>query len=573
MTRQNTSSVKDVEKKILAAELAYNGQKKLRELDTLGALKDYSLSKKYGGDFSGTLKEQYEEGLKITKELREWGQRYKSSKSGSLSREEEKNILESYRRIKGVPVIGSVELKVKQITAELEGENSMVSFARNCDTDLLLNYINQNRYQFSFTQSMINTLTQYKSIQSKISTLKSDVENARTVRSAYFSIDSMVKSVEELPQDVKSSLELCIKNDRTKTFEGYADQARKTGNMSAARKFDSIAQGKENARDEEVSSACAGILVFNKGVIVIREKLEACKPEDARKVWNEIVFQLADCEEKAVILQSYQSLADSIAAMQSGESVFNNYKADALKLLQKRRYKDAREKYAQMADLEVCNAAERDLEIEKGLGEIKSKEIKPMFRVGISGGGGTNYPVYKIANSDVKMSYGLVTSGGIDISFIDHHNPVDLVAGVEYLHTQYEALNNEGFAKEGYKLDGVSLSLVIKIHPSNTNPDKIRPYIKIGREEIIPVSYQYDNYATSVTKRDKGPLNTLVSSIQGGFGLEMQKKDFGFFVEGIVNYGLNGIYDNRPSSLAASGNQQIEAKFRRVGLKVGLRFW
>lgn len=72
MAGGNASRAKETDRRILAAELAYLGQKKLRELDTLGAQKDYAQAKKYAADFPGPLKEQYEEGLQITKELREW---------------------------------------------------------------------------------------------------------------------------------------------------------------------------------------------------------------------------------------------------------------------------------------------------------------------------------------------------------------------------------------------------------------------------------------------------------------------------------------------------------------------
>lgn len=568
MSGTNNSGVKDIQRKILASELAYKGQKKLRDLDTLGAEKDYSLAKKYGGDFSVTLKEQYEEGLKITRELREWGRKYRISKTQKLSLEQEKELLESYRRIKGVPVINTVETKTKEIIAKIEGTNSMLSYAQNCETDLLLNYITQNRSQLAFSPTLVNTLSQYKSIQYKIGMLKSSAENSRTVKSAYYSIDSMVKSINELPEDVKRSLEQCIRNDKAKTFEGYADQARKSGNVSVAKKYEAIAQGKE-VNIDAASAPCAGAANFSRGIVQVRANLKACKPAEAKRIWDTIARQLGNCEQKTDLLESYQNLQDSISRMSANERTYNGYLADARKFIQTKKFEDAKLKYQQISELDICNTEERDQEVRKGLSEIKSREIRPMYRIGLTAGVGTNKPAYPYKS----MSYGLVTTGGIEASFIDHHNPIDVVASAEFLNTYYYALDNEAYTTERYLLQGVSLSLSVKLHLPNTNPNKLRPYIKIGREEIIPVNYQYENYATSVLITDRKQLKKTISSIQGAFGLEMQRKRFGFFAEGSLNYGIGGMYNKTISNPALNGSLANGPYFRRAAARFGIRFW
>jgi hypothetical protein len=564
----NNSGTKDFERRIMASELAYKGQKKLRDLDTLGAERDYSLAKKYGGNLSATLKEQYEEGLKITRELREWGRKYRTSKTQKLSLEQEKELLESYRRIKGVPVINTVETRTKEIIAKIEGSNSMLSYAQNCETDLLLNYISENQSRLAYSQSLVSTLGQYRSIQYKIGMLKSSSENSRTVKSAYYSIDSMVRSIKELPEDVKASLEECIKNDKAKTFEGYADQARKSGNVSVARKYEAIAQG-QDINIDAAPVPCAGAAAFNRGISVVREHLKACKPSEAKRIWDTVSRQLGNCEQKTDILESYQSLQDSISSMSANERTLTGYLADARKLVQDKKFEDAKLKYQQMAALDVCNSSERDQEVRKGLAEIKSREIRPMYRIGLSGSVGTNKPAYQYK----RMSYGLVTTGGIEASFIDHHNPVDVVLGAEYLNTFYYALDNEAYTTERYQLDGVSLSLVVKLHLPNTNPNRVRPYLKIGREEIIPVNYEFENYSTSVIVKDRKQLKKTVSSIQGGFGLEMQRKRFGFFVEGSFNYGIGGLYNKSIANQGVNTDTPSGAYFRRAAARFGLRFW
>ena len=118
--------------------------------------------------------------------------------------------MENYRRIKGVPVIDFVEVKVRQVTAELEGRNSLGSYGNNCQTYLLLTYVRDNKEKLAFSEPLLATLNQYKSIQYKIGVLKSSNENFETVRSADFSVDNMVRAVKQLPEDIKESLLGCI---------------------------------------------------------------------------------------------------------------------------------------------------------------------------------------------------------------------------------------------------------------------------------------------------------------------------------------------------------------------------
>jgi hypothetical protein len=568
MAGGSASRAREPDRRILAAELAYQGQKKLRELDTLGAQKDYAQAKKYAADFPGPLKEQYEEGLQITKELREWGKLYLQSKRGRLRPEQEKQLLENYRKIKGVPVIDFVEVKVRQVTAEIEGKNSLISYANNCETDLLLNYINQNKSQLSFSEPLIATLNQYKSIQYKIGVLKSSNENSETVRSAYFSVDSMVRAVRQLPDDIRQSLLTCISRDRTKTFEGYADQARKSGNNSAARKFESIALGAGNNRGVG-GSPCEGIDIFKSGIISIEQKLKSCEIAEARKIWNDISLELTDCSQKPEILRLNQGVLNAIEKMEVGERNFIAGLAEAKALLDERKLDDARVKYQQLSKIDACYAIGKQQEIKKGLEEISSRRIKPIYRFGLTAGVAVNQPSYKIASQRMKMDYGPLASGGINFSFIDHHNPIDISAGVKYVYTSYRTINADDYADGGYRLGGVGLSLHIKIHPSNTNPDKIRPYFSVGREEIIPLMYEYENYSTQEVVQGRRKLKNLISSLQAGVGLEMQKKHFGFFVEASGSYGMGGLYSGRNLEPGAT---KIDGRFRRLGLDFGVRF-
>ncbi|QRR00599.1 hypothetical protein [Dyadobacter sandarakinus] len=481
MENTNPARVKTPDRRILAAEFSYKGLKKLRELDTLGASNDYNQAKKYGGDFSATLKEQYEEGLQITRALGDWGWRYRKLKSATATAEAEKEALESYRNIKGVPVLTSVETRVREITAQIEGKNSMLSYARYCDTDLLLNYVNQNQARLNYSESLISTLNQYKSIQNKVATLRGNIDNSGTVGSAYFSLDSMVRSVRELPVDVKAGLLNCIKAEKTQTFTDYAGQARRAGNLTSARKFEDIANDRENSRN----------------AVYTRDTAPGTAASQQKKPASE---------------------APRTASA-----------------------------------------------------EPSPKPLR-MFKAALTAGIGSNRPIYRLNNQRQKMSYGLVAQAGGEFAFIDHKNPIDLILSAEYLNTYYYTLNESGRATESFKFGGAGIALTIKIHPTNTNPNKLRPYFKVGREAIIPLTYQYENFSLPFQVNSRNQIRNVVSSIHGGPGVEIQKPHFGFFAELIFNYGIGGMYDNGSTTLGGV-NRKVDANFMRGGLKVGVRFW
>jgi len=557
----------DLEKRIIANELAYRGQKMLRIVDTIAAFRDFTMAKQLGGNLP-----QYEEGLRVTKELRTWGKSYNESKVKALSLEDEKDLLESYRKIKAVPVLTSIEIKIKSIVAKLDGKNTLLYFAQNCEADLLFSYLNENKSKLSFSETSMSTLRQYKSMLGKVDSLRADYNNAMTVRSAFFSMQKMVGSLNELPDDVVNSLKNCIQNEKLKTFGVFAEQALKSGNVKSAEKFNNFAR---EIKEVSVTPDCIDLNVLQNDVKQIEQNLLECNEVEANKIWERLNSKFAHCPEKSTLLNRYEYIFLRLNNLSANRRRFATLKLEAQRFLIAKNFKGAKEKFLAMGNLQMCDTAQQRREVREGLAKIKDTNIKPFLTLEFVGGVGVNKPEYKTANAVNKMSYGAWTSGGIQLSLVDHVNPIDFVGGLEYINTNYYSLDESNRAIEKFKITGLSGSLSMKFHKAKTTPNKLRVYLKIGAEGVIPMSYKYDNFYSSTAIKDRSQLKKIIPSVQGGIGLEKQTLRYGYFIEGSANYGLNGMYNINSQNSSTILNSKVDAKFRRATLKIGfhLRPW
>ncbi len=172
------------------------------------------------------------------------------------------------------------------------------------------------------------------------------------------------------------------------------------------------------------------------------------------------------------------------------------------------------------------------------------------------------------------MGGGWSSSAGAQFTFIDHKNPIDFTIGVEYFNTNYYSEQSAGSVMENFTLSGANALVAIKLHKPNTNPDKIRPYLKIGTEMLIPTSYEYESFSVFQKVSGTDQLKKTMLSVTGAVGLEIQKKHFGAFAEVFGNYGLgNSIYNSSLSHVVTAQNQKVEARIVKVGLRIGFRLW
>jgi len=526
---------------ITGFEFAHRGREKLSKLDTTGAKRDFNNAKNLGGNLNNILKEQYTEGTRITTALTKWGQ-IKVNTSGQ-SKAEELSYLETYREIRNVD-IPAIELKIKELRNEIDGHNSLLEIAKLCDTELLLTYVSNHKNSISASGFLINRINEFRSTQNKISLLKQNSINSATVESAYSSLFSWI---EDFPQEIQNELTNCIKND----YQEY--------------KKNQIAT-KQNPVE------CRGINDFNKGISLIRRALSDCNTSRAKSLWNTNLTFIRDCNNSEAILYNVQTLKDSVFLFAKNDSILLVFRSQLQTLLQKGDCSEATKVYEQMKQLEVCDQNNLNEEVKTGLSQTANCENKSWWKPELTGSAATNIPKYKIGDTSRKMGNGSTISAGAQYSFIDHKNPVDFMIGLEYFKTDYYSEDVQGSLLEDFSMSGANVVLVIKFHKPNTDPNHIRPYLKLGSEILIPVSYNYENYSTLVKVDNTDQIQKTILSVTGAIGMEIQKKHFGAFIEGFSNYALGNIYNSEVSHLTST-NQKIDAKLIKLGIRIGLRLW
>jgi hypothetical protein len=562
---------------ITGFEWAHRGRQKLSEMDTIGAKRDFNNARILGGNRNNILKEQYVEGNRIVAALTQWGIEKSIFEKSGKSRKEQLAFLQTYRDIRNVD-IPTVELEIKEIRSELEGNRTLTNVAKLCDTDLLLSYVNTNQDEIKASASLISRLKDYKSTLNKISLLKQNINNAATVESAYASIISWIG---DFPVEIRTDLTECIKIDRFETFNNYALTAKNNADEKSAAKFSKIAKQSivDFVNDEEIEkpaaiNTCKGLENFNKGISLVRRELANCSPVSAKSIWEKNLVYLKGCDDARAILSEKKSLKDSIFLMVRNDSLITAYRKQIQNMLAQGECSKTVKVYEQMRGLRVCRQDLVDDEVEAGLAEAKNCKNNSWWRPELTGSYSSAIPKYIVAGVERRMENGYMATAGAQISFIDHKNPVDFSIGLEYFNTQYSSIGSRGSVLENYSLRGASGNISIKLHQANTNPNKIRPYIKIGTEIIIPLLYEYESFAVFSKVSGTDQLQKTVLSGVGGIGLEIQKEHFSAFIEGFGSYAMaNSIYNSSLAHIITAQNQKVEARITRVGVRVGFRLW
>uniref|UniRef100_UPI00359420C6 hypothetical protein n=1 Tax=Persicitalea sp. TaxID=3100273 RepID=UPI00359420C6 len=195
--------------------------------------------------------------------------------------------------------------------------------------------------------------------------------------------------------------------------------------------------------------------------------------------------------------------------------------------------------------------------------------LQPTGRVGI------NNPLYFEDGLLKETNYGYFVSAGLQLSFLSYLNPLDVVIGAEYFRTKYKALGiaqGRTSSAGDFEVEGADISLALKLHKSNTDPNRLRPYLKGGIEILLPFGYSMTNHDKYESTNDRKFLKKQSLGMLGGLGVELQRKKFGFFVEAIFGYNFSGIYNSNVITVSGSRGK-TESNFRTAGLRAGIRFW
>jgi hypothetical protein len=543
INKGNLTELTAQQRVITGFEWAHRGREKLSLLDTIGAKRDFNNARILGGNRNTVLKEQYQEGNRVTQALSKWGQRKLEFELSNHSKADEAAFLSSYRDIRNID-IPDIELKIKTLKAEADGNGSLTGMAKSCDIDLLIGYVETNKTRVPASTELLNRLREFRSTKRKIDLLKQNKENLATVKSAY---ETLLNWADELPEEIKRDVKSCI------------DAEYKTIG---------------NAEIKTSSRSCSGLAEFKKGVSLIRVELSNCNSSKAQLLWKETINFLNECENAKDHLKSVKSLRDSVFSMTKNDSLFSVYRAQIQKVKEKGDCVETIKIYNQMKLLRVCDQDVLDEEVETGLADITQNcSTNSWFKIEFTAGVARVSPKYSVLNDPKKMAGGWANSVGLQLSFIDHKNPVDFSIGIDYLNASYYSLDVFDSRQEDFSLSGANILLGLKLHRPNTKPGKIRPYIKIGSEILIPFSYSYQNYS-SFTKFDgTSEIQKTILSLTGAIGLEIQKKHFGAFIESFGGYGLGNVYNSKVEHLTNSPNQKVSGQLSKFGLKVGIRFW
>jgi len=287
--------------------------------------------------------------------------------------------------------------------------------------------------------------------------------------------------------------------------------------------------------------------------------LDVCNTAYRDSAYADNVLRVTECERNSCYAVAYTK-ANQNMDKKEWKQAYDYYKAASTCATPPQK-----ERIAQLLVSIECEAYP-DICRKRGV----SLSVEPTFRLS------ANKPKYTEDGTYKNTTYGYLASGGLQLSFLAYESPLDFVVGAEYFRTEYQSVRTSGgveYASGEFDISGATAFVALKLHRTNTEPSKIRPYLKGGMEVLLPVAYQFVDF-------DNVPRSTMNSSLlkkqslnaMGGIGIELQRKGFGFFAEVTMAYNFSGIYN--ANAISASGSRGVtESYFRMAGLRVGVRFW
>jgi hypothetical protein len=367
----------------------------------------------------------------------------------------------------------------------------------------------------------------------------------------------------------------------------------------------------------------------------VRQDLLGCRVAEARQRWEESLARWTGCGLSGTYLQPYTSLRDSLTTIARSDSLFTTLSAQANRALEASRCGEARQLYQRLGGLTLCDpersreflkkqlllvsACEKNqcytAARDKAAQYLKDKEWKPAYDfyqrafdcasaaqqevirqilndiecdaypglcrksnrlmrlepvLRIAG----NQPAYSENNQSTRTSVGHFISGGLQLSLMTYSSPVDVLLGTGYFRTQFQSLvpvNGAEYAASQVEVAGMEAYVALKFHKPSVDPDRLRPYLSVGLEGQLPVSYSRQDFLTNTSTRDRSQLKKQSLGAMGALGVELQRTRFGFFAELVGTYNFSGLYNR--TVLSTGSSDLREAYFRTLGLRMGVRLW
>jgi hypothetical protein len=367
-------------------EYAYKGEKKLMELDTLAALNYFTKARKLGAGLNPTLREQYLEGLKSVKALRNWGNEYRQT----LATQDKARMLDVLRTYRSASkyIINALEYELKN--AE-EGASAMVStsasvnpgermqqYALDCRIEDLIYFVQSNSGSIAQASLISRSLINYRSIEEDITTLRKAAVHGSFLESAY---QNLIVKAREVPE-IGEIVQVCAKRKYFEYLVGKAQKSeqlgRETGDKNQYRealRYVMEAYQLGFAQDtpplDELQRRSAALLDcedrqrdFAQQLTAVRSALAQCQVKAAKLAWDRAAARLASCGlDEDQFATSYVVLRDSVVDLFTADSLLPVLVAQQNKALIARQCEEARMIMQRIAKLTLCNPAIRDSQL------------------------------------------------------------------------------------------------------------------------------------------------------------------------------------------------------------------
>jgi hypothetical protein len=565
MGTPNVARLKTLERQVFAAELLFRAQRKLDQQNSSGALKDFTQAKTVIGNVSGNIKTQIERGLAATNEFIAWERQYQLAKKNSISKEQERDLLVELGYIPMVK-IPALNRRLATLIEEIEGKNSIEEAVRNCEIERLVE--NLASIKPSANAEIAGQRQQFKSIYNKIYTLRSNRRNDSTIFSGYKSLSALVKA---FPIEIQNGIGRCIDEGRLAALKAFREQALADNDRTAVASYNK-AIAKETGTELEDVSRCEGIETFNAGLAKVSDLLSKCNPKEAQQLWSELE-KSADCDEKRLLLKMQSDLGRKITDLLNADRRYNALLNEAKKAVVDGKYADAKAKYIRLSEMGICDAARKEGDVNNGLDELRTLEGKQGISVELVAGAGANKPLYKVNSDSRPLNYGVTFGAGFQFAYVNPGSPADLVLGVEYLSTSYYSADNSGYSIEKFTVSGVSGSLAIKVNPFKKKKWRVTPYFKIGFEGTAPVSNQYESYSSVGGLGNSDQMKKFLPSVIGAPGVEFKVGKTYLFLEAMGSLGVQSIFERNQNNGSGPANREVDARFRRATVRVGVKLY
>ncbi|CAG5072936.1 hypothetical protein DYBT9623_04472 [Dyadobacter sp. CECT 9623] len=559
----NLSRLKILQRQVFASELAVRALRELEDQNASSALKDFTQAQIVIGKTQGNLKILIDRGVTASKAFMIWDKKYQIAKNNNVSLEGEQDLLVELGYIPLVK-IPSLNRRLATVIEEIAGKNSIEEALSSCELDRLIETLSASSEIVS--SQILDRRNVFKSTYSKLQVLNGDRKHDSTITSGYRSLYVLMAA---FPKEIQLGLKRCLDDGRIAALKAFLAQAIAEGDTRAATSYRKTLL-EEMGIQENVQEDCVDVAAFNSNISKVRDALLKCNLSEAQQLWNELE-KAADCNDKRLKLQANTDLGKRITQLIAADRQYNRLLNEARDEIKRGNFKNAKAKYLQLSKTDVCDLSKRDTDLKVALDQLSELEGKYKITLELVGGVGGNKPLYKVNSESRPMNYGITFGAGIQVAYVNPANSAALVFGIEYISTSYYSADKSSYSLEKFTVNGLSGSLSIKMSPFKEA--RIKPYMKAGVEGIVPLSNQYERYSSLGAIGNNAQLKHFLPSVLGALGVEFKVANVPIFLEVMGFTSVESVLDRNQKNILSPGNQEVDARFRRASIRLGVKLF